>query len=117
MAKAMNGVRKLLSISSIFRRRIPSSIAYGRGSTSCRNRSLNRISGLQAVAAQTPRSPSFRARDCRQSSMSEIRHTLTVPDESAGHRLDQVLAGLLAEYSRTRIKEWIESGHVLVNGS
>jgi 23S rRNA pseudouridine1911/1915/1917 synthase len=48
--------------------------------------------------------------------MAEIQHTLTVPAESAGQRLDQVLAGLLAEYSRTRIKEWIDAGHVLVNG-
>jgi 23S rRNA pseudouridine1911/1915/1917 synthase len=49
--------------------------------------------------------------------MPEIRHTLTVPLESAGQRLDQVLAGLLSEHSRTRIKEWIDNGHVLVNGS
>lgn len=46
-----------------------------------------------------------------------IRHSLTIPDENAGQRLDQVLAALLAEYSRTRIKEWIESGQILVNGS
>jgi 23S rRNA pseudouridine1911/1915/1917 synthase len=49
--------------------------------------------------------------------MAEIQHTLTVPAESAGQRLDQVLAGLLAEYSRTRIKEWIDAGQVLVNGT
>ena len=48
--------------------------------------------------------------------MAQIQHTLTVPFESAGQRLDQVLAGLLAEYSRTRIKEWIDAGQVLVNG-
>lgn len=45
-----------------------------------------------------------------------IRHSLTIPFEHAGQRLDQVLAGLLSEYSRTRIKGWIESGQVLVNG-
>ena len=45
-----------------------------------------------------------------------IRHSLTIPFEHAGQRLDQVLAGLLSEYSRTRIKDWIESGQVLVNG-
>jgi len=45
-----------------------------------------------------------------------IRHSLTIPFESAGQRLDQALAELLGEYSRTRIKEWIEEGQVLVNG-
>ena len=45
-----------------------------------------------------------------------IRHSLTIPAENAGQRLDQVLALLLAEYSRTRIKDWIETGQILVNG-
>ncbi len=45
-----------------------------------------------------------------------IRHSLTIPDENMGQRLDQVLAELLSEYSRTRIKDWIESGQILVNG-
>jgi 23S rRNA pseudouridine1911/1915/1917 synthase len=48
--------------------------------------------------------------------MSQIRHQLTIPLSSAGQRLDQALAELLAEYSRSRIKEWIEAGEVLVNG-
>lgn len=49
--------------------------------------------------------------------MSEpIQHTLTIPVELAGQRLDQVLAELLSEYSRTRIKEWIDAGQVLVDG-
>ncbi len=45
-----------------------------------------------------------------------IRHSLTIPDAQAGQRLDQVLAELLSEYSRTRIKDWIETGQVLVDG-
>ena len=45
-----------------------------------------------------------------------IRHSLTIPLQSAGQRLDQVLANLLSEYSRTRIKDWIETGQILVNG-
>jgi 23S rRNA pseudouridine1911/1915/1917 synthase len=50
--------------------------------------------------------------------MSEpIQHSLTIPVEHAGQRLDQVLADLLSSYSRTRLKEWIESGQVLVNGA
>ncbi len=46
-----------------------------------------------------------------------VHHQLTIPTEHAGQRLDQVLAELLDGYSRTRIKEWIDSGQVLVNGS
>ena len=50
--------------------------------------------------------------------MSEsVHHRLTIPVEHAGQRLDQVLAELLDGYSRTRIKEWIDAGQVLVNGS
>ena len=50
--------------------------------------------------------------------MSEsVHHRLTIPAEAAGQRLDQVLAELLEGYSRTRIKEWIDAGQVLVNGS
>jgi 23S rRNA pseudouridine1911/1915/1917 synthase len=45
-----------------------------------------------------------------------IQLTLTIPAETAGQRLDQALSGLLSEYSRTRIKSWIESGEILVNG-
>ncbi len=45
-----------------------------------------------------------------------IQISLTIPPETAGQRLDQVLSDLLSEYSRTRIKSWIESGQVLVNG-
>jgi 23S rRNA pseudouridine1911/1915/1917 synthase len=49
--------------------------------------------------------------------MSEpVHHQLTIPFEHAGQRLDQVLAELLDGYSRTRIKEWIDAGQVLVNG-
>ncbi len=46
-----------------------------------------------------------------------VHHQLTVPFEHAGQRLDQVLAELLEGYSRTRIKEWIDAGQVLVNGA
>jgi 23S rRNA pseudouridine1911/1915/1917 synthase len=42
--------------------------------------------------------------------------SLTVPPEYAGQRLDQALARLLPDFSRTRIKEWIEAGQVRVDG-
>ncbi len=44
------------------------------------------------------------------------RHELTMPAGLAGRRLDQALAELLPEYSRSRLKEWIEAGSVRVDG-
>jgi 23S rRNA pseudouridine1911/1915/1917 synthase len=43
-------------------------------------------------------------------------HQVALPPELAGRRLDQVLAQLLPQYSRTRIQRWIEEGAVRVNG-
>ncbi len=41
---------------------------------------------------------------------------VTIPEELTNERLDQALAKLLPEYSRTQIKLWIDSDQVLVNG-
>ena len=43
-------------------------------------------------------------------------HRLQLPPEFAGRRLDQALAALLPQYSRTRIQRWIAQGAVLVDG-
>jgi 23S rRNA pseudouridine1911/1915/1917 synthase len=43
-------------------------------------------------------------------------HRLQLPPEFAGRRLDQALAALLPQYSRTRIQRWIAEGAVLVDG-
>jgi 23S rRNA pseudouridine1911/1915/1917 synthase len=43
--------------------------------------------------------------------------TVTIPPESAGQRLDQALAALLPDYSRSRLKTWIESGEIRVDGA
>ncbi|HEX9771819.1 MAG TPA: 23S rRNA pseudouridine(1911/1915/1917) synthase RluD [Steroidobacteraceae bacterium] len=48
---------------------------------------------------------------------STVEHTLKIPEESAGQRLDQALAALLPDYSRSRLKGWIESGEVQVDGA
>lgn len=45
-----------------------------------------------------------------------IELTSLVPLECAGKRLDQTLAHVFPEHSRSRLKEWIEKGHVLVDG-
>jgi 23S rRNA pseudouridine1911/1915/1917 synthase len=43
-------------------------------------------------------------------------HALTLPPQSAGLRFDQALARALPQYSRARLKEWIEAGAVQVDG-
>lgn len=40
-----------------------------------------------------------------------------IPDELAGQRLDQALAQMFPEYSRSRLKAWLLSGAVLVDGA
>ena len=40
-----------------------------------------------------------------------------VPDELAGKRLDQVLAELFTDYSRSRLQKWVKSGNVTLNGT
>ena len=40
-----------------------------------------------------------------------------VPDAQRGQRLDLTLAQLFPDFSRTRLKAWIEAGHVLVDGA
>jgi 23S rRNA pseudouridine1911/1915/1917 synthase len=45
-----------------------------------------------------------------------IERSLTIPPGHAGERLDQALASLLPEFSRSRLKTWIDGGAVLVDG-
>ncbi len=40
----------------------------------------------------------------------------TIPDEAAGRRLDQTLAELFPDFSRSRLTAWVRSGAVLVDG-
>ncbi|MEW6677162.1 MAG: 23S rRNA pseudouridine(1911/1915/1917) synthase RluD [Pseudomonadota bacterium] len=48
--------------------------------------------------------------------MPEPRH-LNIPPEHAGRRLDQSLAELMPEYSRSRLVAWMEAGRVRVDGA
>jgi 23S rRNA pseudouridine1911/1915/1917 synthase len=41
---------------------------------------------------------------------------LVIPAECAGLRLDQALARLLPEHSRSRLAQWVREEHVLVDG-
>jgi len=40
---------------------------------------------------------------------------VTIPENMAGKRLDQVLAEIFKDHSRTRLQTWIRNGHVRVN--
>ncbi len=50
--------------------------------------------------------------------MSSPRHQreLRLPPHAAGRRLDQALAEALPEYSRSRLKRWIDAGQLRVDG-
>ena len=45
-----------------------------------------------------------------------IRLDARIPDELAGQRLDQALAQMFPDYSRSRLKSWLVNGRVLVDG-
>ena len=46
---------------------------------------------------------------------TEQQIELIVPPEMAGLRLDQALAELCPEYSRSRLKSWVNSGNILID--
>ena len=58
-----------------------------------------------ATAAQTPGIP------------DPSQHDFVAPSGAPGQRLDQALAALLPQHSRTRLKGWIEAGQVAVDGT
>ncbi|WP_371373292.1 23S rRNA pseudouridine(1911/1915/1917) synthase RluD [Thalassotalea aquiviva] len=47
----------------------------------------------------------------------KIQHQDIVPDVCLGKRLDQTIAQMFPDYSRSRLKEWILAGNVQVNGT
>ncbi|MEJ2515060.1 MAG: 23S rRNA pseudouridine(1911/1915/1917) synthase RluD [Gammaproteobacteria bacterium] len=48
---------------------------------------------------------------------AEVReHSAEVPPELAGQRLDQALAALFPDYSRSRLAAWVKAGRVTVDG-
>ncbi len=47
---------------------------------------------------------------------TQIQLQAIIPVELAGKRLDQAIAIIFPDYSRTRLQEWIKGQHVTVNG-
>ncbi|OGT37014.1 MAG: hypothetical protein A3F12_01070 [Gammaproteobacteria bacterium RIFCSPHIGHO2_12_FULL_38_14] len=45
-----------------------------------------------------------------------MKQTVIIPEHYQNSRLDQALAKLMPQFSRTQIQTWIEEGRVLVNG-
>ena len=48
--------------------------------------------------------------------MNSEKQKLTIPEELAGLRLDQALARMFPDYSRSRLKEWLLAGAITVEG-
>ncbi|MGI9232038.1 MAG: RluA family pseudouridine synthase, partial [Woeseiaceae bacterium] len=48
--------------------------------------------------------------------MTEAPQTKSIPDDLAGLRLDQALAQMFPEYSRSRLKEWLLAGAITLDG-
>jgi 23S rRNA pseudouridine1911/1915/1917 synthase len=49
--------------------------------------------------------------------MTAVTHSIVIPAEHEGRRLDQALAELLPDYSRSRLKSWIVAGCVRLDGA
>ncbi len=47
---------------------------------------------------------------------THIHKVVIIPDTAAGKRLDMALGQVLPEYSRSRLKTWIEQGEILLDG-
>jgi len=48
--------------------------------------------------------------------MSAEKQIMSIPDDLAGLRLDQALARMFPEYSRSRLKDWLLAGAIVVEG-
>lgn len=46
----------------------------------------------------------------------KIHRNFNIPDDLAGMRIDQALAKLLPEYSRTQIQDWIKNSNIKLDG-
>jgi 23S rRNA pseudouridine1911/1915/1917 synthase len=47
----------------------------------------------------------------------QVELAARIPEKAAGQRLDQVLADLFPDYSRSRLQQWIRAGAVRVDGA
>ncbi len=48
--------------------------------------------------------------------MTDLPSTANIPDHLSGERLDAVLAQMFPQYSRNRLKQWVQEGLILLDG-
>jgi 23S rRNA pseudouridine1911/1915/1917 synthase len=63
----------------------------------------------------TARSPEDAEADWEESFVAPM--SATVPAELGGLRLDQALARIFPQYSRSRLQAWLKSGHIALDGA
>src|SRR5690349_12570778 len=68
------------------------------------------VAGSTAQYSESFKGPRFKP------PVSRIVKRLSIPSELAGRRLDQAAAQLLPEFSRSRLRAWIDAGALLVGG-
>src|SRR4051812_9800010 len=79
------------------------------------------VAGRTAMIAEIARSPypdtPFGQLPFSMTHASKPERRAQIPPEAAGRRLDQVVAELFPEFSRSRLSAWIKSGDVLLDGA
>ena len=83
-------------------------------------RERSRTAARAAIIAQTRGPPEIRRPDSQirfsMEKPSDIQ-TLPIPESAAGLRLDQAVAQMFPDYSRSRLTEWIKTGDLLLDGA
>ena len=49
--------------------------------------------------------------------MSDLPETIQIPQQLSGQRLDVALAEMFPQYSRNRLKQWVQDGQILLDGA
>src|SRR4030095_15650103 len=70
---------------------------------------------LSAPAPDAATRPSLAAADSPDSKDGAV-HVVDLAAKSAGRRFDAMLAAALPQYSRSRLRAWIDAGRVTVDG-
>jgi 23S rRNA pseudouridine1911/1915/1917 synthase len=61
----------------------------------------------------------FRVRDYNKvqpETMSDLPETTQIPQQLSGQRLDVALAEMFPQFSRNRLKQWVQDGQILLDG-
>ena len=61
--------------------------------------------------------PAIVRADYKTEPANHLQRSERIPDALAGKRVDQALAILFPDYSRSRLQQWIRDGHVTIDGA